>query len=64
MNLFVSILFWLGIVFLVDGSCGLLFEVKWKKLAVGLNIRRIAFIEIGMALALLIVHYFLLLGVH
>jgi hypothetical protein len=57
MNLFISILFWAGIVFLVDGSLGLLFQEKWQKLASGLNIQRIAFIEIGVALALLGTHY-------
>jgi hypothetical protein len=60
MEVFTSILFWLGIVFMADGSLGLLFEEKWKKLAGGLNIQRLALIEIGMALALLAGHYLLL----
>jgi hypothetical protein len=60
MNLFVSILFWAGIVFLVDGSLGLLLEEKWQKIARGLNIRRLAMVEIGVALGLLAVHYLLL----
>jgi hypothetical protein len=59
MSLFSSILFWAGIVFLVDGSLGLLFKDKWQKLAAGLNIQRIALIEITVALALLAVHYLL-----
>ncbi len=59
MNLFISILFWLGIVFLVDGSLALLFQEKWQKLARGLNIQRIAFIEIGVGLAFLGTHYVL-----
>ncbi|VGO20345.1 hypothetical protein [Pontiella sulfatireligans] len=57
MNLLISILFWVGIVFLVDGSCGLLLQEKWKKMAAGLNIQRIALIEIGVAFALLAGHY-------
>ena len=57
MNLFVSILFWTGIVFLVDGSLGLLFQEKWQKLMGRLNIQRIALIEIGMGLAFLTAHY-------
>jgi hypothetical protein len=60
MKLFISILFWAGIVFLVDGSMGLLFEDKWQKLARGLNIRRLALVEIGVALGLLTLHYLLL----
>ena len=57
MALFSSILFWAGIVMLTDGSLALLFQEKWQKLAHGLNIQRIASIEIGMGLALLAVHY-------
>ena len=60
MKIFISILFWAGIVFLVDGSMGLLFEDKWQKLAGGLNIRRLALVEIGVALGLLALHYLLL----
>jgi hypothetical protein len=60
MQLFTAILFWLGIIFLTDGSLGLLFEEKWKKLAGGLNIQRLAQIEIGIALSLLAGHYLLL----
>ncbi len=59
MNLFISILFWAGIVFLVDGSLGLLFQEKWKKWIGGLNIQRIALIEIGVGLAFLAAHYML-----
>ena len=62
MKLFISILFWAGIVFLVDGSLGLLLEEKWKKIARGLNIRRLAFVEIGIALGLLVFHFLLLRG--
>ena len=57
MNLLNSILFWAGIVLLVDGSLGLLFQEKWQKLVGGLNILRIATIEIGVGLALLVAHY-------
>ena len=49
MKIFISILFWAGIVFLVDGSLGLLLEEKWQKIAQGLNIRRLALLEIGVA---------------
>jgi hypothetical protein len=62
MGLFISILFWAGIVFLVDGSLGLLFREKWQKLTRGLNIQRIAFIEIGVALTLLGAYYLLSLN--
>ena len=62
MKLLISILFWAGIVFLVDGSMGLLLEEKWQKLARGLNIRRLALIEIGLAMGLLGLHYLLLQG--
>jgi hypothetical protein len=60
MKIFISILFWAGIVFLVDGSLGLLLEEKWQKIARGLNIRRLALGEIGVALGLLMLHYLLL----
>jgi hypothetical protein len=62
MNMLISILFWSGIVFMVDGSLGLLFQEKWKKLTGGLNIQRIALIELGVAMALLLVHYALMSG--
>lgn len=62
MKLFISILFWAGIVLLVDGSLGLLLEEKWKKIAQDLNIRRLAIAEIGVALGLLGLHYLLLRG--
>lgn len=63
MNHLTSILFWAGIVFLTDGSLGLLFEDKWQKLVRGIRIRRLALIEIGVALALLTGHYLLKRGV-
>ena len=59
MPLFISILFWAGVVFLADGSLGLLFEDKWQRLVRKLNIRRLALIEIGFALALLAAHFIL-----
>lgn len=59
MHLFTTILFWAGIVFMVDGSLGLLFQEKWQKLAGGVNIQRLALIEIGIASALLAGHYIL-----
>jgi len=57
MALFSSILFWAGIIMLADGSLALLFQEKWQKLARGLNIQRVAFVEIGLGLALLAAHY-------
>ncbi len=62
MNLFISILFWAGVVFLADGSLGLIFEDKWQKLARGISIRRLALIEISFALILLGIHYLLASG--
>lgn len=60
MDLFISILFWTGVIFLADGALGLIFEDKWRKMATGINIRRLALIEIGTALSLLCVHFLLL----
>lgn len=57
MNLFITILFWAGVLLLADGSLGLIFEDKWQKLARGLNIRLLALCEVSFALLLLIVHY-------
>ena len=62
MNFLGSILFWVGIVFLVDGSLGLLFQEKWQKWVGELNLQRIALIEAGVGLALLVAHYALLRG--
>ena len=59
MNLFITILFWAGVVCLADGSLGLLFEEKWQRLVRGVNIRRLALIEIGFALVLLAAHFIL-----
>jgi len=59
MNFFISILFWAGIVLLVDGSLALLFQEKWQKLVGRLNIQRIALIEIGAGLVFLAAHYML-----
>jgi len=59
MSAFVSILFWVGVVLLADGSLGLIFEDRWQKLARGVNVRRLAFIEIGFAMSLLILHFLL-----
>ncbi len=60
--MFTTILFWLGIIGLTDGSLGLLFQEKWQKLAGTWNIQRLALIEIGVALSLLASHYLLLLN--
>jgi len=59
MKTFISILFWVGVVLLADGSLGLIFEDKWQKLARGINIRKLALIEISFAISLLIMHFFL-----
>lgn len=57
MHIFSNILFWLGIVALVDGSFGLLFQEKWQRLAVNWNIQKVALIEIGVAFVLLSAHF-------
>jgi len=59
MNFFISILFWLGIVFMMDGSLALLFQEKWQKFAGGLDLQRIARIEISVAVVFLACHYLL-----
>ena len=59
MNLLSSILFWAGIVVLVDGSLGLLLLEKWQKWVSGIDIRRIALVEIGVALGMLAIHFLL-----
>ena len=60
MKLFISILFWAGVVFLADGAMGLVLEEKWQKLAHRVNIRRLALAEIGVALLMLAVHFLLI----
>jgi len=47
---------------LVDGSLGLFYHERWQKLAGKLNIQRIALFEIAAALAILTLHYLLLLN--
>jgi hypothetical protein len=59
MNLFISILFWSGVVLMADGALALLFQERWQRLIRGFNIQRIALIEIGAACALLAAHYLL-----
>ena len=59
MNLFISILFWAGIVLVVDGSFGLLLGEKWQRIISGLNIRRLALIEIGAGFGLVVMHFFM-----
>ena len=59
MEVFISILFWIGIVLMVDGSLAMLFMEKWQKFVGGLNIQRIALVEIGVAVVLLVGHYWL-----
>ena len=54
-----NIVFWLGIVALVDGSFGLLFLEKWQKLTVSWNVQRLALGEIFVAFILLAVHFLL-----
>ncbi len=63
MALFSSILFWAGIVFLTDGSLAVLFQEKWQKWVGQLDIQRIAWIEIGVGLALLVAHYAVQYGI-
>jgi len=63
MNTLISILFWVGILFIVDGSFGILFREKWEKLAGELDIQRLALLEIAVGFVLLTAHYLLLQGV-
>ena len=57
MNSVASILFWAGIVLLVDGSLGILFQERWQKLVENINIQRIVLIEVSSGLLLLALHY-------
>ena len=59
MSSFLSILFWSGIALLADGALGLIFEERWSRLLEKMNVRRFALIELGVALLLLGVHFFL-----
>ena len=59
MNLFITILFWLGVVMLADGALALLFQERWQRLLSGLNIQRFALMEIGAAFVILAVHFML-----
>ncbi len=64
MSVFSSILFWTAIVLLADGSLALLFQERWQRWVGELDIQRMALIEIGVGMAVLGVHYILLLNQH
>lgn len=51
-----AIRFWAAIVLLFDAAFGLWNNDRFAKIAPKINIQRIAFIEAGVAFALLIVH--------
>ena len=62
MQLFIKVLFWAGLLFIGDGAFGLIFEEKWQKLARGLDIRRLALLEVGVGFLLIVLHYVLSLS--
>ncbi|MDZ8118999.1 hypothetical protein [Pontiella agarivorans] len=62
MDVFVNILFWLGVFALVDGSLGILLKEKWQKMAGEMDIQKIALIEIGLAWVFLILYFVLQYG--
>lgn len=62
MQTFLNILFWLGILGLVDGSLGLLLQEKWQKMIGTMDIQKIALIEIAIAWVLLVLHFVLRYG--
>ena len=59
MALLTTILFWTGILLMVDGSLALLLQERWQKLLEGYNIRRIALVELAIAVTLITAHYLL-----
>lgn len=62
MDLFIQILFWGGIILMIDGSVGLYFHDRLKHVFGRLNITRVAFVEIGIAILFLLFHYLLRLN--
>jgi len=48
---------WAAVILLVDASFGLWNHERFSKIAPKINIPRLAFIEAGVAICLLIVHY-------
>lgn len=59
MSILIPIIFWSGFLLLVDASLALIFEERWKKIAKGINIRLMAFIEAGVAFLLFVLYYIL-----
>lgn len=57
MKISVIILFWVGVVLIVDGSLGLLYLDKLRLQISARNLQRIALIEIGIGLAALVGYY-------
>ena len=51
-----AIRFWVAIVLLLDASLGLWNHDRFAEIAPKINISRIAFVEAGVAISLLIVH--------
>ncbi len=56
MQILASILFWAGIIALVDASIGLFFLEKWQQSFKSVNITRLVWSEIALAFALLAGH--------
>jgi hypothetical protein len=52
-----AIRFWAAIVLLLDASFGLWNHERFSNLAPKINIRLVAFVEVGVAILLLAVHY-------
>ena len=48
-----AVVFWCGILLLIDGSIGLLFYDKWQRRLRPFNVRQWVWIEIGAAFVLL-----------
>ena len=51
-----SVLFWFGILLLIDGSIGLFFLEKWQDKFKSINVSRWVCIEIILSIVLLIIY--------
>ncbi|MBN2164507.1 MAG: hypothetical protein JXR25_05165 [Pontiellaceae bacterium] len=59
MHRFLLLLFWVGVLLLFDASLGLIFEEVWQKRLARLSIRRLALAEGLLAVAFLVLYYYL-----
>lgn len=52
-----AIIFWVAIILMLDASFGLWNHERFSKIAMKIDIFKVAMIEVGVAIVLMILHY-------